>query len=152
DVPRGIEVVPDDLGRAGAGAAALGAFSTVIRALLASSIVAPAAERAVSLTRISTTASYGRSPAGRKTRSVLFSANPTVPLMGRPFTVTTNAAFVVRCSMGSVKRTESVAFRWTFAVSALGRNRTTAGAAVVLTVMAAVSATGAPVSSSSGPR
>ena len=103
------------------------------------------------LTSISTTAPYGSGAAGRNTRTESFSANDTVPATGWPLAVTTQARFVLFRSIDSVNRTERTEPRSTLAVSCFGRKRTTAGAEVVVTVKAGVSATGAPDASSSGP-
>ncbi len=71
---------------------------------------------------------------------------PSTPV---PFTSTLNAPFVVRRSIGIVKRTEASAVRSTFCVPASGRKRTTVGDFVVRKVSGASTGTAEPSSSSS---
>src|SRR4029079_16665675 len=97
--------VPPVAGRAGV--ATLGCAWTRKRMLRADSSGAPAADRAVSLTSISTTAPYGSGEARRNTRTESFSANDTLPVTGWPLAVTTHARFVLLRSIDSVNRTES---------------------------------------------
>src|SRR5512139_1463714 len=71
------------------------------------SIGVPSAERALSATRRTTVALYGKSASGSKTSTVSSSAKVTLPLTAAPLTSTLKARFVERRSIAWVNRTET---------------------------------------------